>query len=1254
VIDREGNETELFYEDENREHFLTRIEDPLGRDGVRTTYNDDGRLEKVIDVDGKEIELVYDSTNSLQTVYDVFDRPTTYIYDNRGNVLTEIDQVGKKTNRTYNDRNEMESETVTIQEDDGTGNMVEVSQTTTFTYDNNGNLLTETDPLGNTQRYTYNQRGQLLTSTDPLGNTTSYTFSPRGNVLSKTDAEGNTVTYRYDLRGNPLSITEGENDVTRFRYNEFGDRIEKIDAEGTKTTYDREYNEIGKIETETTTRTTPQGTETLITVRQYDKEDNLISLLDPENGLTQYQYDANGNQTHIIDAEGRVTEMKYDEKNQLIETIYPDNDTDPNNNPKASIQYDEAGNRTAIIDPEGNITAYTYDPLNRPSGMLIPDDNDDINDPTTFNDNDKVEIIYNQAGQMTAMVDHRGNRSEYEYDDAGRMTVVRTFEDGQIYETKTTYDKAGRETSQIDALGRKTEYKYDQLGQLIATIFHDGTSIKNEYDPFGNLIARTDQAGQTIQYKYDTLDRLLEVIDPALQSTIYQYDEAGNLIYQKDVEGQETRFEYNNLGQQIAIKRPLEPAATTTYDKVGNIQTTTDFNGDTIHYQYNEENRLIAKTLEGETDPFIEYQYHATGQLHKVQDARGETEYLYNERGLLESRTEPDGSFISYTYNEAGLPETVTTPTGTTTYQYDKMNRLEKVIEPDSQETIYTYDAVGNLKTTTYANGVVETNDYDDLNRLTGVTYKDENDNIISSYEYTLDNAGNRKVVEENNGRKVEYDYDELYRLKKEIITDPLQGDVTLEYDYDKVGNRTSMKVTTAQGTVETTYQYDDNDRLLSESTNGVTTNYTYDQNGNLTFTDVVGSLEEVEYIWDEENRLIEVNVTDAAGMTQNVKYEYDAQGIRVSETIDGETTKYLIDTVRPYAQVLEEYTGEGANRNVEASYLYGNDLISQQQGTEELFYLEDGHSGVRQLVDENGMVTDSYSYDAYGNLLGSMGTNENDYLYRGEQFDESLDLQYLRARYYDPTTGRFISTDPFEGVLEQPVSRHRYLYGNSNPVTFSDPSGLVTMQDIQATFTLNSVIRGLNLVGLTFGPAQLIGSQLAGIDRDSIKWSGYQLSGDIPIKGKPKLPKFTGLGADLYLVNSVAFDGNDTNLQQRWGLVATIHSNYGYNSPQTPSFTAGTFTIWSPNSLGDSIYLALGGGFMAAGGTIFGGFSKDSVGAGKAHQYLSIGFARGNAHGWGFSRGRGISGEIQLGISIPFFLTSELTLPTPSDVVGY
>ncbi|MGC1244976.1 MAG: RHS repeat-associated core domain-containing protein [Spirulinaceae cyanobacterium] len=235
-------------------------------------------------------------------------------------------------------------------------------------------------------------------------------------------------------------------------------------------------------------------------------------------------------------------------------------------------------------------------------------------------------------------------------------------------------------------------------------------------------------------------------------------------------------------------------------------------------------------------------------------------------------------------------------------------------------------------------------------------------------------------------------------------------------------------------------------DRLQSETEDGVTTNYTYDNNGNLTLADVAGSLEQVEYVWDVENRLREIRKTDALGATETIEYEYNAQGVRVSSTLNGVKTNYLVDGNRPYAQVLEEYVTDGTNRQTQANYTYGLNLLSQVRVTEELFYLHDGHSGVRQLADEDGMVTDTYHYDAYGNLLGVTGNSENDYLYRGEQYDEFAQMQYLRARYYDPDLGRFSSVDPFEGRLNEPVTTHRYLYGNANPVTFIDPSGETTM----------------------------------------------------------------------------------------------------------------------------------------------------------------------------------------------------------------
>ena len=111
-----------------------------------------------------------------------------------------------------------------------------------------------------------------------------------------------------------------------------------------------------------------------------------------------------------------------------------------------------------------------------------------------------------------------------------------------------------------------------------------------------------------------------------------------------------------------------------------------------------------------------------------------------------------------------------------------------------------------------------------------------------------------------------------------------------------------------------------------------------------------------------------------------------------------------------------------------------------------------DGLGSVRCLSDSSGVMTDRYSYDAYGTLTGSSGASANPYRYRGEQYDSDLDAYSLRARYYQPGTGRFLATDPVEGVHNSPISLHRYLYGNSEPINHIDPSGEFSVVQLTAT----------------------------------------------------------------------------------------------------------------------------------------------------------------------------------------------------------
>jgi RHS repeat-associated protein len=241
-------------------------------------------------------------------------------------------------------------------------------------------------------------------------------------------------------------------------------------------------------------------------------------------------------------------------------------------------------------------------------------------------------------------------------------------------------------------------------------------------------------------------------------------------------------------------------------------------------------------------------------------------------------------------------------------------------------------------------------------------------------------------------------------------------------YGLDPVGNRQSAS-SSITGVSSGSFGYDADDRLSTE---------TYDLNGNVTSAGGGRTL-----VFDSENHLISMN-------SGAVTIVYDGDGNRVAKTVGTTTTKYLVDDLNPtgYAQVVEELVSGAVQRE----YSYGLQRISQDQLINSTwtpsFYGYDGFGSVRQLTNSLGTIRDTFSYDAFGVTLERTGTTPNVYMYRGEQYDSDLGLYYLRARYYNSLTGRFLSRDPAEGRIDIPATLHKYLYVGGDPVNWIDPSG--------------------------------------------------------------------------------------------------------------------------------------------------------------------------------------------------------------------
>lgn len=987
-------------------HRLLTIKDPRGIEPIRNDYDENGRLIGHLDAFGNQISYVHDFANRREVVTDRLGNQTINEYDAEGNVVKVTDAEGGITSREYDARGNMTKE------------INPLGKVREFTYDANDNRTSEKDPLGNITRYEYSALNHVTKITDPLNRATVNVYDAKGNLTSTTDADGKVTKYTYDPYGQMASMTDPSGAVTFYSSNTLGHLESTTNALNHTTTYT--YDGAGNRRTETRTRTTSSGTETMVTRYEYDSLNRVVKTTYPDGSTTQTAYNSIGKQSETTDQPGRKTTYAYDDMGRLTRTTFPDQTTE-------STTYDKEGRRIESTDRAGHVTKYEYDKVGRLT-------------KTIFADAATQSTAYDNAGQVLNTTDARGNITRYEYDDAGRR---RKIIDALLHETVFEHDAAGNQRAVTDANNNRTEYVYDNLNRRTRVIYPDTTTEETTYDAMGRSKAKKDQAGLVTQYGYDNLGRLTQVTDAKNQVTSYTYDEVGNRLTQTDANGNTTRFEYDSMGRRTKRTLPIGMFETMAYDAAGNLKSKVDFNGRITSYDYDQMNRLKTKTPDPAfMAPPVQFSYSNSGQRLQMIDVSGTTTYQYDLRNRLESKATPQGT-LSYGYDFQGNLTSIRSSNlgGTSVdYSYDALNRLQTVKDNRlaNGTTSYTYDNAGSLKAYAYPNGVTHTYTYNSLNRLTDLVVANPG-GTIAGYGYTLGPSGNRTKVVEFGGRTVDYTYDELYRLTGETITGGTVNG-TIGYVYDPVGNRLQRNSTVAPVPSQA-FTYDNNDRLTSD---------TYDANGN-----TIGS-GGVNYTYDYENRLVTKNGTE-------VVIVYDGDGNRVAKTVGGVMTRYLVDTqnLTGYSQVFEELEGGTVRR----SYTYGLDLISQSQASGTSFYGYDGHGNVRLLTDPSGVVSDRYEYEAFGGINSQTGATSNAFLYSGEQIDPHLDLYYLRSRFFDHGRGRFMTIDPWVGNAFESSTLHKYTYASNDPVGAQDPTGRYTVPDAIAASVIINVVTSIAVV---------------------------------------------------------------------------------------------------------------------------------------------------------------------------------------------
>ena len=521
-----------------------------------------------------------------------------------------------------------------------------------------------------------------------------------------------------------------------------------------------------------------------------------------------------------------------------------------------------------------------------------------------------------------------------------------------------------------------------------------------------------------------------------------------------------------------------------TYDAAGNPAARTDANALLTTYGYDPDNRMTQISYPAGT-PGVSWDYFAAGGRKTMTDGTGITSYTYDALNRLTSVTFPGPQTVGYQYDAVGNRKVLTYPNGMQTTSLHWPDHLPQSVTDaalPARGISYGYDVAGRLATASRTNGVTSTYGFDAASRLTGIAQPDTSSSTAASVTYgTPDPVGNWPSRAQGSLAD-NYQYDSLYRLADAGYA---EGDCQ-HYAYDAAGNRLSASTAGSTsppctGGVTTASTSDNADRLIKAGLRP----YTYDAAGNQ-----VGSGND-RYTYDAENRLIAVSGQPPRGVIGSAcadldndgvvtildltvmanvfltrrggpgfdfradvdwdnaitildmtvealkflepcvgfraTYTYNGDGLRVSKTENGITTSYVWDVAAPLPVVLQDSQGK--------TYEYGNGLILQDSGGTPSWYLNDGLGSTVGLTNSAGALTATYRYDVYGRLRGTTGTPSATFTFDGEQTDAS-GLVYLRARYYDPGTGRFLTQDPL------PLPQ-RYAFVGGNPANFTDPTGL-------------------------------------------------------------------------------------------------------------------------------------------------------------------------------------------------------------------
>ncbi len=953
---------------------------------------------------------------------------------------------------------------------DGTNDPCDIAA---LTHDSLGRLTAGVNGRFEPVDYRYDELNRLVRGTDAIGNIRDYGFDDNGNA---------------DYQGLSMQKQIGQGFINRSLDPLTGGMAEKLELiDSSSSHFDESDRQRIALDA--------AGNATYFS---YDPMGNIETVTNPDNYNIRFVYDGLGRVVSAFDEEGREAKRDIDPIGRMRSL------TDPNGNAETFSYYDAANDGRLEKQCE---TAATSSSIAR---------------CTTF--------IYDDNGNVTVLTDNAGNLTQSDYDALNRpVRIVEPVYTDPVHGsvrpvTRYTYTLLGQ-ISQVEA-----GYT-DMLGLVTSDVITPQQS--SVYDDWGRKLSDADQLGQIFEYRYDFHGDLIQQIVPtiAISST--------NPTVGNDV------LSTTTINRSYGVGGVLLTQGSISYDRnvLGQVTKVTgrlSNNGDK-HYSNN-----------------YSYSYDAAHRLRSAVGGGVSFSYVLSPGGLLERVDVTRGS-VKDTIN----------------YRYDQTGRLQSISNNDTEHVSYVFDDGGRLKQKVYPGGVSAQYGYFDDNRLKQLLVKGPTSTTLLQQDFTYDTLGRRDGLTENlNGTATNssYAYDNLSRLTSETL-----GAQTQSFTYDQFGNRVThtkfdgstefyehnaahqlhtVRENNAAGLVKARYQHTPAGELYRGCEGASAPNVTDE-------TLIRGECDLREYKFFQYNTLGQMDLsghytnTDGATHTLfdtntpapdleqvNTEYRYDYQGNRMQVSgfnrfsiIDnGSGALIWTDVNKDPHNTQYRYQGEaiylsyqtgGSTANPEARWMQGGGtdepLARYGNDSSVTNYHQDGrNSAVLTTNAATGAVVASQQFDAFGNVSQSTGTIAQ-YGYTGRE--PSADgLMYYRARYYDPSHGRFTSRDP-KGFID---GINMYAYTRNNPVNRIDPRGTVSI----GTNNYNSL--NTNYFSGGGSSSQTLASTNNNIDIGGMSQTSNSLGFNLP-----SLPRASGDSFGGFLYNRLIDGGVRDDLNDAFSKVS-------------------------------------------------------------------------------------------------------------------